>query len=691
MSRKSWWSYYTDDWWNDDDYSSYYDSTDDDNKDKKKHKKEKDKDSSTTHYHPSYSHYGGIGGSYYYGGGSSYSYGGSYYSGGSYYKSGLGWGEDKYKSSYSFWDSESSSKKMDKTELLVKLYKSIRDIIIILDFPFPIDLRFCKKAYYKAAPNARKLYVPTSVVDVPDSEYSRDEKTNILCGLGIHEASHLKFTEYRMVKTILGMTALNTGVSTIDEDETRNFINFTRGIFNVLEDTRIEDKMLTERPGYVCFIDAEKKYRFSKFKDTFKSLYTFDDPVWKFLFNVVAFIRCPEEVVDVKDYADELGRIKTILEKMPDNTKDAFLTSSRLFLEVFQDLSNITSDTNKVKIYMGEFANLLNKSKLYEDIYYGADMDSGISINSGSISDAIISSEFGDNVLSKLFTGITEKSGSGKNVFLESMNEGTCEEYESIKASISQYIPNIKKAISGIDKNYTFNIYGCRSGKLDENKLAEAYQGVSQVYVRQGKVTTNKTTICVLVDESGSMRYTRDRDRLPRRYETARQAAILLNESLGKLPGVNLYIYGHSADENLSNETDIRIYREPGNTKVGKYSLSKLDARSQNRDGNAIKAVAERVKKLSGAEKVLMFVISDGNPEAINYYGYGAIQDTKKKVLEAEALGFNIVQVCIDKVNGCHEMFKHVITLDSDIANFPKKFGQIVKKAVIADKKTIIT
>ena len=687
MSRKSWWSYYTDDWWDDDYYDSDYDTTSTD----KKHKKKKDKDSGSTHYHPSYSHYGGVGGSYYYGSSSSYSYGGSYYSGGGYYKSGLGWGEDKYKSSYSFWDSESSSKKMDKTELLVKLYKSIRDIIVILDFPFPIDLRFCKRGYCTAAANARKLYVPTAVVDEPDTVYSRDEKTNILCGLGVHEAGHLKFTEYRMVKTVINMISLNTGVTEIDEDDTKHFINFTRGIFNILEDTRIEDKMLTERPGYVCFIDAEKKYRFSKFKNAFKAAYTFDDPVWKFLFNVVAFIRCPEEVVDVKDYTDELGRIKTILEKMPDNTKDAFLTSSRLFLEVFQDLSNIVSSTDKVKLYLGEFAELLNRSKLYEDIYYGADMDSGISIKSDSISDVILSSDLGDSVLSKLFIGITEKSRSGKNIFLESMNEGTCEEYESIKASISQYIPSIKKAISGIDKNYTFNIYGCRSGKLDENKLAEAYQGVSQVYMRQGKITTNKTTVCVLVDESGSMRYTPDIDRIPRRYEIARQAAILLNEALGNLPGVSLYIYGHSADEHLNNETDIRIYREPGNTKVGKYSLSKLYARDQNRDGNAIKAVAERVKKLSGSDKVLMFVISDGSPEAIDYYGYGAIQDTKKKVLEAEALGFNIVQVCIDRVHGCHEMFKHVITLDSDIANFPKKFGQIVKKAIVADKKTVIT
>ena len=86
-----------------------------------------------------------------------------------------------------------------------------------------------------------------------------------------------------------------------------------------------------------------------------------------------------------------------------------------------------------------------------------------------------------------------------------------------------------------------------------------------------------------------------------------------------------------------------------------------------------------------------MFIISDGQPEAHNFYGWSAIQDTKKHVQDVEKLGFNIVQICIDTVNGCDEMFKNVISLESDVANLPIKLGQIVKKAIVADKKTTIS
>ena len=55
------------------------------------------------------------------------------------------------------------------------------------------------------------------------------------------------------------------------------------------------------------------------------------------------------------------------------------------------------------------------------------------------------------------------------------------------------------------NRNYEFNIHGCRSGLLDEAKIAEAYQGVPQVYIRKGKVETSNSAVVVLIDESGSM------------------------------------------------------------------------------------------------------------------------------------------------------------------------------------------
>ena len=652
--KKSWWSYYSDHWWDDNNESE--ESSD-------------IIDGGDKFSHCRYPHHSGYG---------------------SYYRSSLDWGRrgSLVSSSYSIWDSGTTSDSVNKAELLSKLFKSIRDIVVILDFPFPVDIRFAQTAYYNPPENSRRLQVPTNVID--RSDYDRDEKTKILCGLGIHEACHLKFTEYRIVKTIEERSWLGTGVLEIDSDRTRTFLKFAKNLFNILEDTRIEDRMLTERPGYADFLEAEKKYRFDLFKKSFDNdlCRRIDDPKDKFLYNLIAFIRKPDEIRDIKEFGPSFVKLKQILDKMPENTKDTFQVATKIVLEAFISLSDSgkTSSTTVLQ-YLSHFNKILEKSNIYEEIYYGADTDSGIQMKYDSMSSCL--REGHTDLVSKIISGVVDKTGKD-NIFFENMTYGNEKTYNTIKSEISKYVPGIKKMVTGVDKNYTFNIYGCRNGKLDENKLAEAYQGVTQVYMRQGKVTTNKTTVCVLVDESGSMGCSA-RGCYHDKAEIARKAAILLNEALGNLSGVDFYMYGHSGDEHgLRGETNLRIYKEPGNIKINKYAITDIQARCENRDGTAIKAVAERVRKFTDSN-VLMFVISDGCPSARNYVGDMAIKDTHDKVQEVKKMGFSVVQVCIDDVYGCNEMFEHVISLQSDVANFPKKLGQVIKKAIVADKKTIIT
>ena len=172
------------------------------------------------------------------------------------------------------------------------------------------------------------------------------------------------------------------------------------------------------------------------------------------------------------------------------------------------------------------------------------------------------------------------------------------------------------------------------------------------------------------------------------RYRKAREAAILLNESLKNLPGVDLYIYGHTADSIFCGSTEIRIYKENGNTNP--FALSEVDARRENRDGVAIYEVGQRVRKFTKSP-VLMFVISDGSPCASNYYGESSIKDVRSNVTKLEKDGFTVIQVSISTVRDANEMFSHVIDLKNDISEFPKLLGKIIKKAVVDDKKTTIT
>jgi nitric oxide reductase activation protein len=299
-----------------------------------------------------------------------------------------------------------------------------------------------------------------------------------------------------------------------------------------------------------------------------------------------------------------------------------------------------------------------------------------------------------DKYTSKLFDSDTASEialggaeyGEHPSVYFKK-EKGDAEVYNELAKMVSKYVPSIKKVLKGHDKNYDFTIHGCRHGLLDTTKLAEAYQGVQQVYLRQGHVRTNKTTLCVLIDESGSM----GSNSYPCDCAfVARLAAVLINESLKNLPGVDLYVYGHTADIREIGETQMLVYRE-GNKYKDDSSFVNIHGRFQNRDGTAIYEAAKRVRKQTDSHAI-MLILSDGEPYALNgYYGDTAISDVKKNVELVEKMDFEVIQVSIQQIDSAKEMFKNVVCLYNDLANLPKELSLLVRKLIVADKKTVIT
>ena len=210
-------------------------------------------------------------------------------------------------------------------------------------------------------------------------------------------------------------------------------------------------------------------------------------------------------------------------------------------------------------------------------------------------------------------------------------------------------------------KDYEFSMRGMRSGRLDTGKLAEAKQHVPTIYERIGQVKTNRICVGVLIDESGSMG--------GEEIDKARQAAIFLNEVFKKMRDVELFIYGHSADIRHTGATEINVYKEPGKA-TDMYALGSVHARSENRDGTAIFATAKRIRQQTKNNGIL-FVLSDGGPCARGYHGASAIEDVRKKVLKAEAMGFQVIQIAINTCVPSAQMFNHYITM-TDIKNLPK-------------------
>lgn len=641
------------------------------------------------------------------------------------YRSSLGYSTSRLSesvtsySSYSWgWGKSRSSEEIDKTsELIAKAYKSTRDMIVILDFPFHVQVQLSSSGDelgYDTYKDTKTIFIPTKVFD--DSTYNDADKINICCGLGVHEASHLKFTEVMVLNQFLNKIAQKDTIDLPDgtKVDSKKCGTFLMSLINLIEDERIENQLLIERPGYTEFIDKAKEYQYRKFIKSFGSGMPSGDvkeaQFRTFMINLYRLIRYPEDLDEevLERYSEQYKKIQSHLTPLPTSTKQSCITGLNVYQEiikVFSDYDFKTEDGTKSmgKISRMELDALLetlgkNMKKGYIVCYAGSDSKAGsggLSVSSEYISDKINN----EPIISKLVTGMAER-GTKKMTYFETI-KGDKEKYQKIVKRICQSVPAIKKLIRNIDKNYDFNIYGCRSGLLDTAKLAEAYQGVPQVYIRQGQVRTNKSTVCVLIDESGSMNcYCRDysgrdygwgdEDAPGTKITKAKEAAILLNEALGSLPGVDLYIYGHTADTTCSGSTNIRVYKE-GKKKMDPFALGNAGRNLyENRDGTAIYEVAKRVRKFTQS-KVTMFILSDGQPAAHNYWGLSAMNDVKSNVSKIEADGFTVIEITIDQVRDVEKMFNNVVKLEGSVMNLPKLLGNMIKKAVVADKKTTIS
>ena len=556
-----------------------------------------------------------------------------------------------YGESYYSYSSVGKEEDAQLSKLIEKAYSSVKDTITIMDFPFPIRVNLNEGSdesssysdYFseeKRDNSERRIAVPSKIFDSTEDD---ETKINAFCGFGLHEAAHLRYTYLRVYLNFLSFIS---GKYTFEEGE------IIKIFINLLEDNRVEDLLLTERPGFQDFIDCAKSYNSKTLEEKLNIMR--ERKLILFFKTLIGILRFPglieEEVLE--EYSEVYKEVQEKITPYPENLKDICSVSESIFKIIKKKkLSDIDPAELKKILF------LINGTESITSIMYGVDLDSGRKIDKSKVS-RLLSSK--DSLTMKILEGTVERGDSDK-VFFEKP-KGDRNDYLRDVRAVQKYVPRLKKILTGTDKNYDFNIQGCRSGILDTTKLAEAYQGVPQVYLRQGHVRTNKSTICVLIDESGSMG--------GKKEILARQAAILLNETFGKSLGVNLYREGSHYNP--------------------KFSLSKSCAKSQNRDGDAILEVAKRVRKFT-KENCIMFVISDGSPCANGYGGIPAIKDTAAKVKEAEKLGFGIIQISIDAVYGVKDMFDTYIDIGYNLEEMPKLLNEIVKTKVIKTKHTTVS
>lgn len=624
----------------------------------------------------------------------------------------LGWEESlKEGTPYSSYLLDSPSME----ELIKRAYALARNTISAMDIPSKVTVRLGGGG---SCTEGRNVYVATDYFD--DDALATGEKLDIFLGLTAHEGSHLLYTEFPMMRKAAGVHPL------------------CAKLLNIIEDERIERNLGEDKPGLANYLKAVKRHYFGRYSGMTGGSED-ASPLQKILNCILGLIRYPcllrEE--EMLEFGELLLKVEKVLTPYPDSTASAERAAEKIFELIIKEYGresgsakedsgegkaspeesgrektspdkredstdesdsgdsgegtvsesdsgednaedtgeDLPSERSREESVKAMESDLEKIAEALEEVAGGPvqpDVEGCSALRGDQLAEAVSTDR---ELLAKICEGEVE-TGSSKEVIFSRQKEYR-DGYMSALEEVKQYVPAVRKVVKGRCVEYSLTHLGMRSGVLDTGKLAEAVQGVPTVYKRQGEVRSDRACVCMLVDESGSM-YRHGR------MLAARKTAVLLNEALSSIPNIELFIYGHTADCERSGITELNIYREKGF--APKYALGSLEPRSNNRDGLAILETALRVRKQT-KEEVLMFIISDGEPAAENYFGMRAIGHTKECVEKAEAMGFRIVQICINANYDPALMFRHFIKMEN-LGTLARDLGREIAKALSSKIKT---
>lgn len=623
----------------------------------------------------------------------------------------LGW-DTKVSGSYSSFFAPD----LNKRKLLRDSYRHACDIRDIMDIPRNIRIQLNVDTETSCT-DGKTVIVSTKVYD--DNKIDNNVKLDVFLGTTIHEFSHILYTDMAEIR--------------------KNRPNkFLFNLFNTIEDERIEYNTTQNYPGYANFIGQAKYYYFDLlYKKAEKQ-----DDLMDVLQNILYIVRYPARV-DIKViYRHQVlfDKIKKVLCDFGNNSKEAYDKAEKIYkllLDYFKfpppppeeqqegdeeqdqsDSSEGQSDSGEgqegsdgssdpqnskqssqkqdSKDNEGSDKNSKTQSspksgsdegsagkkkqepiKAYtqEEIKQAAEklaeqmrrlITSNTSLNSNEIKDEWDSKEIAD-----------ECKQIKDDVFIvkqEDYERRYKEDFDTVK----QHINGLVNTFSKFFVEQEYRLTGMRRGVLDTNKLAEAYQAVETVYSNKFKRTTPGLDVCVLIDESGSMSGTN--------IASARKCAILLNEVFLRLKQCDFYVYGHTADNRHMGEVTINVYRDHWNR--NRYALGKVESYSNNKDSVAIEETYKMVRKQT-SKPLLMFVISDGAPNAYGLRGQPAVEEVKKVVNRIESNGDTLVcQIAIESHFRPQDMFNHYVVM-TDMNTFPSDLSGYVMNTLISKLKRV--
>ena len=566
--------------------------------------------------------------------------------------------------------SEAILSKDDIEDSLTNAYKHATSMLAAMDLPVPVRVTIDSREE-SGYTDGETVCVSTKMFD--DCTLSMGQKLDVFTGLTVHEGCHVLYTDFVRVKP--GDPKL------------------LHSIWNIIEDERIERRCGYDTPGLANFLAMAKYYFFGRINTDNLP----DTRPERLMNTILAYVRYPSVMTDgdIVEFSDILLKVRDILTPYPASNRDCREASMRIYELIKDELSKESpddgkggkggksgsensdsdSDSNGTE---GESKPLSDEQleKILSDL---AERVSGLTRSSRHMDTTEECSAIRrDRKIAKIAMGEIERGGIGNSFVVNgSVQSDTKNLYGESLSRVRHLIPATRKALicNAADRIQPLN--GLRYGKLDARKLAEGFQGSDTIYSSRRVERSEKLAVCVLVDESGSM--------YGEKIKMARDAAVLLNESLAGIPGIEYFLYGHTADTNGAGSVDINVYKEG---KSNRFLAGNIAARSNNADGYAILNVAERVRRRTSS-RCLLIVLSDGEPACSAYESYASgIKHTREAVKKVTTMGFIPIQVSILSPIDPSTMFDHYMKVD-DLDTLPKTLAAIVKKTVTGGARKV--
>mgnify|MGYP003108771677 CR=1 FL=1 len=251
--------------------------------------------------------------------------------------------------------------------------------------------------------------------------------------------------------------------------------------------------------------------------------------------------------------------------------------------------------------------------------------------------------------------------------------------YEVWKEDIKQHINRMRSVFRFRLGTRNYRETEKKRGRLHRRRLARA-QSTDRIFYRKHTKSDNGISICLLLDESGSMGYvdTTPKKHLNGKSDSVARLAVLLAEVLKDVPGVELEVYSYTSCGSSSEDNHMKYLYGRNNPDV--RSIGAYNPGNMNYDHQAIKTAADLFKKNTENDNRLMIVMSDGQPHGSNYGGKEAEELTKKTAMEVEKRGIEILHIAIDDFdNKC--MFKNSLQF-TDIPELINSMRRLMTKII---------